>query len=121
MAKGRPAKANSIYKVSVHVNNGRSYAVTHPYSVGEDGKRRYSYKNWGSLEDGNRFHPNSAYFYASLEERRKLIFPADWDLSEIEALSGRGIVELLNTRAETWTGCTALRGSLTMSPGRPDC
>lgn len=20
-----------------------------------------------------------------------------------------------------WTGCTALRGSLTMSPGRPDC
>lgn len=96
MAKGRPAKANSIYKVSVHVNNGRSYAVTHPYSVGEDGKRRYSYKNWGSLEDGNRFHPNSAYFYASLEERRKLIFPADWDLSEIETLSGtghRGVVE----------------------------
>lgn len=66
MAKGRPAKANSIYKVSVHVNNGRSYAVTHPYSVGEDGKRR------------------------------KLIFPADWGLSEIEALSGtghRGVVE----------------------------
>lgn len=69
MAKGRPSKANSIYKVSVHKNNGRQYAATHPFTVGEDGKRRYSYKNWGTLEDGNRFHPNSTYFYASLEER----------------------------------------------------
>ena len=90
MAKGRPAKANSIYKVSIHKNNGRMYAVTHPYTTGEDGKRRYSYKSWGTVEEGNRFHPNSAYFYATLEERRRLIFPAEWDLSEIKALSGTG-------------------------------
>ena len=90
MAKGRPAKANSIYKVSIHKNNGRMYAVTHPYTTGEDGKRRYSYKNWGTVDDGGRFHPNSAYFYATLEERRRLIFPAEWDLSEIKALSGTG-------------------------------
>lgn len=37
-----------------------------------------------------RFHPNSTYFYAPIEERRKLIFPAEWDLSEIKALSGTG-------------------------------
>ena len=90
MAKGRPAKANSIYKVSIHKNNGRMYAVTHPYTTGEDGKRRYSYKNWGTVDDGGRFHPNSAYFYATLEERRRLIFPAEWDLSEIKVLSGTG-------------------------------
>ena len=90
MAKGRPAKANSIYKVSIHKNNGRMYAVTHPYTTGEDGKRRYSYKNWGTVDDGGHFHPNSAYFYATLEERRRLIFPAEWDLSEIKALSGTG-------------------------------
>ena len=90
MAKGRPAKANSIYKVSIHKNNGRMYAVTHPYTTGEDGKRRYSYKNWGTVDDGGHFHPNSAYFYATLEERRCLIFPAEWDLSEIKALSGTG-------------------------------
>ncbi len=90
MAKGRPAKANSIYKVSIHKNNGRMYAVTHPYTMGEDGKRRYTYRNWGTVEDGNRFHPNSAYFYATLEERRRLIFPSEWDLSEIKALSGTG-------------------------------
>ena len=90
MAKGRPAKANSIYKVSIHKNNGRMYAVTHPYTTGEDGKRRYSYKNWGTVDDGGHFHPNSAYFYATLEDRRRLIFPAEWDLSEIKALSGTG-------------------------------
>ena len=90
MAKGRPAKANSIYKVSIHKNNGRMYAVTHPYTTGEDGKRRYSYKNWGAVDDDGRFHPNSAYFYATLEDRRRLIFPAEWDLSEIKALSGTG-------------------------------
>ena len=28
--------------------------------------------------------------YASIAERRKLIFPSDWDLSEIKALSGTG-------------------------------
>lgn len=90
MAKGRPAKADSIYRVSVHVNNGHSYAVTHPFTIGEDGERHYSYKNWGTLEEGKRFRPNSAYFYASLEERRRLIFPDDWDLSEVKALSGNG-------------------------------
>ncbi len=37
-----------------------------------------------------RFHPNSTYFYAHIEERRKLIFPAEWDLSEIKALCGTG-------------------------------
>ena len=40
--------------------------------------------------------PNSTYLYASMEERRKLIFPSEWDLSEIEVLSGtgrRGVVE----------------------------
>lgn len=37
----------------------------------------------------------SVYFYALLDERRKFIFPVDWDLSEIEA-SGtgrRGVLE----------------------------
>lgn len=44
----------------------------------------------GIVDDDMRFHPNSTYFYAPIEERRKLIFPAEWDLSEIKALSGTG-------------------------------
>ena len=96
MRTGRPAKASTIYKVSIHNNGGRRYASTQPYTVDENGKKHYTHKHWGIVDDDMRFHPNSTYFYASLEERRRLIFPSDWDLSEIKALSGtghRGVVE----------------------------
>ena len=96
MTKGRPAKANTIYKVGIHNNGGRKYASTQPFTVDENGKKHYSHKHWGIVDDDMKFHPNSTYFYASLEERRKLIFPSDWDLSEIKSLSGtghRGVVE----------------------------
>ena len=96
MTKGRPAKANTIYKVGTHNNGGRKYASTQPFTVDENGKKHYSHKHWGIVDDYMKFHPNSTYFYASLEERRKLIFPSDWDLSEIKSLSGtghRGVVE----------------------------
>ncbi|MBR1872063.1 MAG: transposase [Bacteroidales bacterium] len=90
MRTGRPAKASTIYKVSIHNNGGRRYASTQPYTVDETGKKHYTHKHWGIVDDDMRFHPNSTYFYASLEERRKLIFPSEWDLSEIETLSGTG-------------------------------
>ena len=96
MKTGRPAKANTIYKVSIHNNCGRKYASTQPFTVDENGKKHYSHKHWGIVDDNMKFHPNSTYFYTSLEERSKLIFPSDWDLSEIEALSGtghRGVIE----------------------------
>ena len=90
MKTGRPAKANTIYKVSIHNNGGRKYASTQPFTMDENGKKHYSHKHWGIVDDNMKFHPNSTYFYAPLEERRKLIFPSDWDLSEIETLSGTG-------------------------------
>lgn len=90
MKTGRPAKASTIYKVSIHNNGGRKYASTQPFTVGDDGKKHYTHKHWGIVDDDMRFHPNSTYFYAPIEERRKLIFPAEWDLSEIKALSGTG-------------------------------
>ena len=90
MRTGRPAKASTIYKVSIHDNGGRKYASTQPFTVDDDGKKHYTHKHWGIVDDDMRFHPNSTYFYAPIEERRKLIFPAEWDLSEIKALSGTG-------------------------------
>ena len=77
MKTGRPAKANTIYKVSIHNNGERKYASTQPFTVDENGKKHYSHKHWGIVDDNMKFHPNSTYFYASLEERRKLIFPSD--------------------------------------------
>jgi len=90
MKTGRPAKASTIYKVSIHNNGGRKYASTQPYTVDDNGKKHYAHKHWGIVDDDMRFHPNSTYFYAPIEERRKLIFPSGWDLSEIKALSGTG-------------------------------
>ena len=90
MRTGRPAKASTIYKVSIHDNGGRKYASTQPFTVDDDGKKHYTHKHWGIVDDDMRFHPNSTYFYAPIEERRKLIFPAEWDLSEIKALCGTG-------------------------------
>lgn len=88
MRTGRPVKSDTIYKMSIHRNGGHLYASTQPFTVGEDGKKRYTHKHWGTLDEDLRFHPGTAYFYASIEERQKLIFPKEWDLSEIESLSG---------------------------------
>lgn len=87
MRTGRPVNENTIYKVSIHVNGKHRYASTQPFTVGEDGRKRYTHKHWGTVDEGLRFHPNTTYLYASIEERQKLIFPEDWDLSELEMLA----------------------------------
>lgn len=84
---GRPVCKDTRYKMIVHTNGGHRYASTKVRSVGDDGTVKYAYRHWGTLLDGNRFHPGANYFYATLEERRKFIFPAGWDLSEVSELA----------------------------------
>lgn len=84
----RPTKEESIYKVSIHKNGRYMYATTHTYTVSEDGRRQYVNCHWGTVDENKRFVPGKRYIYASLEERSKLIFPNDWDLSEAKKLSG---------------------------------
>ena len=57
------------------------YASTHPYTVTPEGKRNYSILHWGTVDKDMKFTPGSQYIYASLEERSKLIFPENWDMS----------------------------------------
>ena len=40
------------------------------------------------FDDQGDFIPGPKYIFASIEERSKLIFPDDWDMSELEKLSG---------------------------------
>ena len=84
MRTGRPVKEDTIYKMKIHVNGTHRYASTQPFTIDEDGKKRYAHKHWGTLDENLRFHPNTTYLYASIEERSKLIFPKEWDLSKIE-------------------------------------
>ena len=86
---GRPPKADSGYHVSPHNMNGYCYASTQPaYIDPETGKKKNHYVHWGRLTEDNRFIPGKAYILASPEERQKLIFPNDWDISAITQLSG---------------------------------
>ena len=85
----RKADPDSQYRVSIHLNNGYRYASTQPYQIDPDtGKKSYHHIHWGRVDDDNKFIPGKNYLVASITERSKLIFPEDWDLSEIKKLSG---------------------------------
>lgn len=86
---GRPVDPNAKYRVKPHNNNGYTYASTQPPYVDPDtGKKKYRYIHWGIVDDKQRFIPGSAYYLASPEERSRLIFPEEWDMSETERLTG---------------------------------
>lgn len=72
MALGRPVNKDSQYKVIVYTLGKHRYASTKVFTIGENGKKQYTYKNWGTLEDGNRFHPGTNYFYASVAALRSM-------------------------------------------------
>lgn len=87
MKAGRPVREETPYKIIIHINGGRRYASTKINYTTEEGKKISRHKHWGSIDENNRFHPNTTYFNASPAERRKLIFPEGLDLSEAK---GRG-------------------------------
>ena len=47
MALGRPVNKDTQYKVKVHTLGKHRYASNKVFTVGKDGKKRYSYKHWG--------------------------------------------------------------------------
>lgn len=83
----RPTKEDSIYRLSPHKNGDYMYASTHPYTLTDDGKRKYRLQHWGTLTPDLKFIPGKQYLYASTEDRSKLIFPPEWDLSELDKLA----------------------------------
>ena len=86
---GRPVDPFSQFRVKPHVINGYTYASTQPPCFDENaGKKKYRYIHWGTLGDGLRFIPGTAYIQASPAERTKLIFPDGWDMQEVNKLSG---------------------------------
>ena len=85
----RKPEPEKDYLVSIHVTKGYRYASTQPgFTDPKTGKRIHRQLHWGKLDENNKFIPGKEYLLASVEERKKLVFPEDWDLSEIEKLSG---------------------------------
>ena len=89
----RPTRESTPNKVIAHHNGGHTYAATRPLVRRDDGTKYNKTIHWGTLEDGNRFVPNQLYLMTPIEERRMLIFPDDWDMSEVarlESMRGPG-------------------------------
>ena len=123
MALGRPVNKDTQYKVIVHTLGKHRYAATKVFTVGENGKKQYTYKHWGTLDGGNRFHPGTNYFYASVADRNKLIFPSDWDMSEISELSSarrRGRVSYQDDDVDRQYGATWLLDKVAEATGVKD-
>jgi len=82
----RPSNPDTPYRITLHVNGGYRYATTRPLIKNDDGTHHNRSIHWGKVTEDLRFIPGSRYLYASLDERRQLIFPEGWDLSEIDKL-----------------------------------
>ena len=78
------------YRMSTHKLGEYIYASTQPATVdAKTGKRTYRHVHWGRFNpDSKAFTPNMAFMLLTPEERRKYIFPKDWDISAIEAMAG---------------------------------
>lgn len=83
----RPVNKDTQYKIILHSYGGYRYASTKVRIESVDGSARYIHKHWGKVDDNNKFYPGTTFFYASIEERSKLIFPDGWDLSELDELT----------------------------------
>lgn len=84
----RHISADTANKVTLHINGGYRYASTRPRVKNEaTGKNTNKSIHWGTVTEDLKFIPNRRYIYAPLEERNKLVFPEEWDLSEIKKLS----------------------------------
>lgn len=83
----RPINPETPFKITLHVNGGYRYATTRPLIKTDDGKVHNKSIHWGTVTDDLKFIPGYRFLYAPQEEREKLIFPEDWDLSEIHKLA----------------------------------
>ena len=73
------------YKVSLHKCGAYRYAATQSTTYEpETGKNIRRYVYWGDLTEDMRFIPNERYLLSSEEERSKLIFPSNLDMSEAQ-------------------------------------
>lgn len=86
-AMSRPIKTETAYKVTLHINGGYRYASTRPRVITEAGKPNSNKsRHWGTVTEDLKFIPNRRYIYAPIEERRKIVFPEGWDMSEVDKL-----------------------------------
>ena len=83
---GRLTDELTPYRVKIHKIGKYNYASTQPITDNQtsNGKKKHCRIHLGTLDENNKFHPNETFWSLPCQERKKLIFPDDWDTSEIE-------------------------------------
>lgn len=77
------------YRMSTHKLGSYVYASTQPAEVDKNGKRTYRHTHWGRFDPETKvFTPNMSFLLLDPQERKKYIFPEDWDISAIESMAG---------------------------------
>ena len=86
---GRPVDPATQYRIRKHVIGDYTYASTQPpRSDSNTGKKSYRHVHWGTVDENNKFMPGTEFYQASPEERERLVFPEDWDISETKKFTG---------------------------------
>ena len=86
---GRPKNPFTKYTVRLHKDKQYRYAATQEYYNDKvTGKLKHKYTFWGTVTEDLVFIPGSKYKLAAKEERDLLIFPKEWDLKNIEPITG---------------------------------
>jgi len=85
----RPIDPNTQYRIGKHILGGYTYASTQPPLIDPiTGKKSYRHVHWGTVDGNNKFFPGTKFYQASPEERSRLIFPEEWDISEAKKFAG---------------------------------
>lgn len=83
----RPIDPEARYRVRAHNTNGYTYASTQPAIVDPlTGERTYRRMHWGSVDESKKFHPNVKFLNLPPLEQAKMIFPSDWDVTELSEM-----------------------------------
>ena len=85
----RPVDPDVQYRIKPHVTHGYTYASTRSPRIDPDaGKKKYPYIHWGTVNEDMKFIPGTPFYLATPEERARLVFPEEWDMSAAENLAG---------------------------------
>lgn len=87
MKRGRPTKVETPFKIIIHNNGGRRYASTKVAILSPNGKKVFRHKHWGVIDENDKFTPNQTFLMTPSDERDKLMFPDNIDLTSIAGVT----------------------------------
>lgn len=77
----RPKDPNTQYRMKLFVSSNHRYAATANPSYNAEKKWCSNITIWGKLSEKSVFEPNLRFMLLTADEKKKYIFPKEWDIS----------------------------------------